>query len=256
MEEGKEKEENNQEEQKKGTNNNDNHESEENKNKEEQNKENKIEKKETNNKDNIEKTNEENNILEKKQENSDLYVESTEPFMQVATKELIPCLNDPDNRKCYDCQATPANWVCVNNGIFLCCKCAGEHRGYGAIISNLKFIMLDKLNEFQIELMKRGGNKKLDKLLEEYKIDKNKIDKLLLYSSRLLEYHRDYLYNKLAGKDDPKPPTKFDSNKVMNNFKDNPRPPLEKVKTKDEIFKDNDNNKEKNDGKKGNCKVQ
>ena len=276
MEEGKEKEENSKEEQKKDTNNNDNHESEENKNKEEENKENKnkeeenkenknkeeenkenkIEEKQTNNKDNIEKTNEESNTPEKKQENSELYVESTEPFMQVVTKELIPCLNDPDNRKCYDCEATPANWVCVNNGIFLCSKCAGEHRGYGAIISNLKFIMLDKLNEFQIELMKRGGNKKLDRLLEEYKIDKNKIDKLLLYSSRLLEYHRDFLYNKLAGKDDPKPPTKLDSNKVMNNFKDNPRPPLEKVKTKDEIFKDNDNNNEKKDGKKGNCKVQ
>ena len=190
----------------------------------------------------------------KEEESSNLYKESTEPFMQVITKELITCLNDPENRKCFDCGASPANWICVNNGIFLCGKCAGEHRGYGAIISNLKFIMLDKLNEFQVEIMKRGGNKLLDNLLNEYKIDKNQMDKLLLYSSRLLEYHRDYLYNKLAGKDDPKPPSKFDSNKIMSNFKDNPRPPLEKVKTKDEIFKDNNN--EKKDNKKGNCKVQ
>ena len=184
-----------------------------------------------------------------------IYEESKEPFMQVASKELINCLNDENNRKCFDCEASPANWVCVNNGIFLCGKCAGEHRGYGAIISNLKFIMLDKLNEFQIEIMKRGGNKKLDNLLEEYKIDKNKTDKLILYSYRLLEYHRDYLYNKLAGKDDPKPPTKFDSTKIMSNFKDNPRPPLEKVKTKDEIFQENEKNQKKNN-KKGNCKVQ
>ena len=175
--------------------------------------------------------------------------------MQVITKELITCLNDPENRKCFDCGATPANWICVNNGIFLCGKCAGEHRGYGAIISNLKFIMLDKLNEFQVEIMKRGGNKLLDKLLNEYNIDKNNMDKLLLFSSRLLEYHRDYLYNKLAGKDDPKPPTKFDYNNHMSNFKDNPRPPLEKVKTKDEIFKDSNTNAKK-DNKKGNCKVQ
>ena len=115
-----------------------------------------------------EKTKEESNQSpsEKTKENSDLYVESSEPFMQVITKELITCLNDPDNRKCFDCGASPTNWICVNNGIFLCSKCAGEHRGYGAIISNLKFIMLDKLNDFQIELMKRGGNKKLDQLLE------------------------------------------------------------------------------------------
>ena len=120
----------------------------------------KIEKEElhmenTNNNEDNSKENISENIEDKKISN--LYVESTEPFMQVVTKELIECLNDENNRNCFDCQSTPANWVCVNNGIFLCSKCAGEHRGYGAIISNLKFIMLDKLNEFQIELMKRGG---------------------------------------------------------------------------------------------------
>ena len=194
---------------------------------------------------------------ESKKKEEDLYKESTEPFMQVASKELIEILNIPENRKCFDCDSTPANWLCVNNAIFLCSKCAGEHRGYGTIISNLKFMMLDKLNEFQIAIMKRGGNKQLNKLLKEYKVDKNKIDKLILYSSQLLEYHRDYLYNKLAGKNDPKPPTKFDSNKIMNNFKDNPRPPLEKVKTKDEIFiKGENKNKKEGNLLKDNCKAQ
>ena len=198
-----------------------------------------------------------NNEEESKKKEEDVYKESTEPFMQIASKELINILNIPENRKCFDCDSTPANWLCVNNAIFLCSKCAGEHRGYGTIISNLKFMMLDKLNEFQIAIMKRGGNKQLNKLLKEYKVDKNKIDKLILYSSQLLEYHRDYLYNKLAGKNDPKPPTKFDSNKIMNNFKDNPRPPLEKVKTKDEIFiKDENKNKKEGNLLKDNCKTQ
>ena len=75
--------------------------------------------------------------------------------------------------------------------------------------------MLDKLNEFQIEIMKRGGNKLLDNLLNKYKIDKNQMVKMILYNSRLLEYHREYLYNKLAGKEDPKPPNKFVSTKIM-----------------------------------------
>ena len=211
------------------------------------------------NEENKEKQEEEkkNKEEESKKKEEDLYKESTEPFMQVASKELIEILNIPENRKCFDCDSTPANWLCVNNAIFLCSKCAGEHRGYGTIISNLKFMMLDKLNEFQIAIMKRGGNKQLNKLLKEYKVDKNKIDKLILYSSQLLEYHRDYLYNKLAGKNDPKPPTKFDSNKIMNNFKDNPRPPLEKVKTKDEIFiKGENKNKKEGNLLKDNCKAQ
>ena len=195
---------------------------------------------------------------ENKENKDNLYKESTEPFMQIASKELIELINNPENRKCFDCESSPANWLCVNNAIYLCSKCAGEHRGYGTIISNLKFMMLDKLNEFQIEIMKRGGNKKLDKLLIEYNIDKKKIDKLLLYSSKLLEYHRDYLYNKLAGKIDPKPPTKFDANKIMNNFKDNPRPPLEKVKKIQENIINNkeETNKTEKESKIGNCKAQ
>ena len=210
-----------------------------------------VNQKDLNNEEINNETKQENTIPEK----PNLYEESSEPFMQIASKELISCLNEPENRKCFDCDTSPANWICVNNSIFLCGKCAGEHRGYGTIISDLKFMMLDKLNEFQIEIMKRGGNKKLDKLLGEYNIDKNKMDKLLLYSSRLLEYHRDYLYNQLAGKEAPKPPNKFDSTKIMNNFKEIKRPPLEKVKVNNnEIIEENKN--QNKDNKKGNCKVQ
>ena len=198
------------------------------------------------------------NKQEKKEElNKEVYKESEEPFMQIISKELIELLNIPANKKCFDCESSPANWVCVNNAIFLCSKCAGEHRGYGAIISNLKFMMLDKLTEFQIATMKRGGNKVLDRLLKQYSIDKKTIDKLILYSSRLLEYHRNWLYNKLAGKSDPKPPNKYEYSKIMNNFKDNPRPPLEKVKIKDEIIiNDEIRNKKEKENKKGNCEVQ
>ena len=206
---------------------------------------------------NMEKKEEQKVKEEKIKKEDNTYKESTEPFMQIASKELIEIINKPENQKCFDCETVPAYWLCVNNGIFLCSKCAGEHRGYGTIISNLKFMMLDKLNEFQIAIMKRGGNNKLNKLLQEYKVDKKKIDKLILYSSKLLEYHRDYLYNKLAGKKDPKPPTKFDSNKIMDNFKDNPRPPLEKIKTKEDIFTEKENTNESDkDMKKGNCRAQ
>ena len=207
---------------------------------------------------NIEEKKEKHKTKEEKIKKEDnTYKESTEPFMQIVSKELIEILKNPENQKCFDCEASPAYWLCVNNAIFLCSKCAGEHRGYGTIISNLKFMMLDKLNEFQIAIMKRGGNDKLNKLLKEYNVDKKKIDKLILYSSKLLEYHRDYLYNKLAGKKDPKPPTKYESNKIMDNFKDNPRPPLEKIKTKEDIFTEKENNDESDkDMKKGNCRAQ
>ena len=105
---------------------------------------------------NKEEKNENKEKEEEVKKEEELYKESTEPFMQIVSRELIEILNKPENRKCFDCDLSPANWICVNNAIFLCSKCAGEHRGYGTIISNLKFMMLDKLNEFQIEIMKRG----------------------------------------------------------------------------------------------------
>ena len=114
---------------------------------------------------NIEEKKEKHKTKEEKIKKEDkTYKEPTEPFMQIVSKELIEIIKNPENQKCFDCEASPANWLCVNNAIFLCSKCAGEHRGYGTIISNLKFMMLDKLNEFQIAIMKRGGNDKLNKL--------------------------------------------------------------------------------------------
>lgn len=173
---------------------------------------------------------------------SSSYKESNESFMQIMTREIMSCLEDKENQKCFDCNESPANWVCVNNSIFLCGKCAGKHRGYGPIISNLKFLMLDQLNEFQIEILKTGGNKRLKDLLIKYKIDINKCDNLILFSSRLLEYHRNCLYNNLAGKNLPEEPSFFSKTflKPMDNFKEIQRPPLEKpVKNKNGNNKNN-----------------
>ena len=205
----------------------------------------KLENKEINDK---EEKKEEKNIEE------DKYIESKEPFMQILTKDLLPLLNIKENRYCFDCESSPANWICVNNSIFLCSNCAGIHRTYGPIISDLKLITIDKLNEFQVEIMKIGGNKKLKELLSKYNIDIKKVDLLELFSSNLLEYHREFLYNKLAGKNEPNIPSKFEALKTMTNFK-NKRPFLEKPVILDELQKEKLKN-ENNDDKKKNCKVQ
>jgi hypothetical protein len=38
--------------------------------------------------------------------------------------------------------------------------------------------------------MKNGGNRKLRELLDVYEIDRNKVDKTVLYNSRLLDFYR------------------------------------------------------------------
>ena len=38
---------------------------------------------------------------------------------------------------------TPAQWASINNAIYLCLNCAGEHRGYGVNVSFIRSITID-----------------------------------------------------------------------------------------------------------------
>ena len=106
-------------------------------------------------------------------------------------------LQDPENLCCFDCGKTPAQWASINNSIFLCISCSGIHRGFGVQISFIKSITLDSWNENQIKMMRLGGNKNCRKLLEKYEIDKNKVDKTILYHSKIMNYYRIFLKNKV-----------------------------------------------------------
>ena len=154
---------------------------------------------------------------------------SEELFTKIPIKDIEEIASKEENKRCFDCNATPANWFCVNNGIFLCASCAGEHRAFGSIISNIKSLILDKFNEYQFEMLKISGNKKLKDLLTEYKIDMKQVDRLILFSSKLLEYHRNVLYNKLTGKREPEKIDPEYALEIMENFRVNVRPQVTKV---------------------------
>ena len=55
----------------------------------------------------------------------------------------------------------PAHWASVNNGIYLCLDCAGEHRGFGSSVSFIKSVTLDQWNEANYNLLRVGGNIRL-----------------------------------------------------------------------------------------------
>lgn len=59
---------------------------------------------------------------------------------------------------------------------------------------------MDTWNTNQITIMRHGDNRNLHELLEVYGIDRFKIDKKVLYSSRLLEFYRQLLKSKLTDK--------------------------------------------------------
>ena len=115
----------------------------------------------------------------------------------IANSEFKEILQDPENLCCFDCGKTPAQWASINNSIFLCISCSGIHRGFGVQISFIKSITLDAWNENQIKMMRLGGNKNCRKLLEKYEIDKNKVNKTILYHSKIMNYYRIFLKNKV-----------------------------------------------------------
>ena len=182
-----------------------------------------------------------------------------EVFTKIPIKDIAELASTEDNKKCFDCDASPANWFCINNGIYLCATCAGEHRAFGSIISNIKSLILDKFNEYQFELLKISGNKRLKDLLAEYQIENYKeIDKLILFSSKLLEYYRNVLYYKLTGKREPPKIDPEYALEIMDNFRVNTRPQVNKVtywteeKEKEAMKEKNekDNNEETTEEKK------
>ena len=131
--------------------------------------------------------------------------------------EFSNLLKDPENQQCFDCGKTPAQWASVNNAVYLCINCSGLHRGYGVNISYIRSITLDTWNENQINLMKFGGNKNLRELLELYDIDKNKVDKNILYNSKIMDFYRKYLKKKAINEDnDEQAPSKDDALKTIN----------------------------------------
>ena len=77
----------------------------------------------------------------------------------------------PENNQCFDCGEKNPTWCSVNNGIYLCMKCAGIHRGYGVHISFVRSLTLDDLKPHELQLMKIGGNVRANEYFKTHPFD-------------------------------------------------------------------------------------
>ena len=113
-------------------------------------------------------------------------------------KQLEKISNEEENKKCFDCENEPARWTSLNNGIFLCHECSEEHKNFESGLNIIKSISLDQWNKNQLNLMKKGGNKRLKTFLENNNLPKN-IEKKTLYNSKLMVYYRKLLKSEAEG---------------------------------------------------------
>ena len=95
-----------------------------------------------------------------------------------------------ENETCFDCGKSPANWVSMENGVFICAKCAGKQRNFPDNKFTLLSIILDKFSNEEINYMISGGNKNLNEYLEMNSIDKRDIDKNALYNMSTVKTYR------------------------------------------------------------------
>ena len=124
--------------------------------------------------------------------------------MEIYSHPDIPeILSLPGNSTCCDCGLEKPKWASLNNGIFLCLKCAGIHRSLGVNISTIRSLQIDSWTDKQILYLTNGGNNKLKKIWEEYSINPDSSLEIK-YKSKACDYYRNYLKNlveKISDKD-------------------------------------------------------
>ncbi len=90
----------------------------------------------------------------------------------------------------------------MNNGVFVCLKCAGLHRSFGVSVSFIRSLTIDAWDDGQIELIKRGGNLRFREFLDEFKVPNNATMDFK-YMIRASDYYRKLLKSEVNQSDPP-----------------------------------------------------
>ena len=116
-----------------------------------------------------------------------------ETYAHPALNEII---SQEGNSSCFDCGTENPKWASINNGILLCLKCAGIHRGFGLQISTIRSLQVDSWTEKQVKYLSQGGNLRFKNFLAEYNIEPSSSIELK-YKSKATEYYRNILRNEV-----------------------------------------------------------
>ena len=117
-------------------------------------------------------------------------------------QDIIDIIQVEGNSVCIDCGSEKPKWASMNNGIFLCLKCAGVHRSFGMKISQIRSLHIDTWTEKQLLYLTKGGNNNFKKNLNEFNIDPSSASLDIKYKSKAADYYRRYLKNEVDRESD------------------------------------------------------
>ncbi len=116
-----------------------------------------------------------------------------------AHPDIILILEHSGNNICADCGNKKVLWCSVNNGVFLCVKCARNHKKKLKLYSIIKSLEADLFNDYEINLLKKGGNMRFNNLMTEYNIPLSNDMKEYKYQTLISGYYRKLLDNEVKG---------------------------------------------------------
>jgi len=117
--------------------------------------------------------------------------------------DIPDILEKEGNSECVDCGEKSPKWASINNGVFLCLKCAGVHRSFGMGISLVSSLQVDSWTDNQLLYLNKGGNSNFKKNLQDFNIDISSASLDLKYKSKAADYYRRYLKNEVDRESDP-----------------------------------------------------
>jgi ADP-ribosylation factor GTPase-activating protein 2/3 len=120
-------------------------------------------------------------------------------------RELSTLRAIPENRRCFDCDSTPATWASLHFGVFICMNCAGIHRGFGTHITLVRSLELDRWNKKYCTYMRLGGNRRAKEHFGHISaLPNNRIEKYLSEeATRYKKILKDEVYSELGLSPEP-----------------------------------------------------
>ncbi|KAL3945612.1 MAG: hypothetical protein SGBAC_000267 [Bacillariaceae sp.] len=124
----------------------------------------------------------------------------------------------PGNDTCSDCHVKNPEWASVSFGNVFCLECSGVHRSLGVHISFVRSVRMDSWTPKQLDLMRAGGNDKLNAYLKTKNIQKTAPIKQK-YENDHAQLYKEILKARVEGRPEPtslpKKTPKSNSNRPM-----------------------------------------
>ena len=116
--------------------------------------------------------------------------------------------NDEYNKKCFDCNRLYPENISINNGVFICNKCAEYHYKLKANVSKITKFILAELSFQDMRYIYYGGNKKLSDFIDNEYPCLKLLSNEKKYNTKAMEYYRANLKYLVEGGKKPEKPSR------------------------------------------------